>query len=130
MRNSTQSPAAYIKKPGPKAESKANSKAESQPDSKAKSGDEFKLSRASQLSTVQALQGQLTIKEQGRQSGVIQVSLQHKDPVLAARILNEVGSLYVRQNIDRKAPCRRSTAFQAAPNRSVSSGPVRLNTLW
>jgi tyrosine-protein kinase Etk/Wzc len=70
---------------------------------KAKSGEEFKLSRASQLSTVQALQGQLTIKEQGRQSGVIQVSLQHRDPVLAARILNEVGSLYVRQNIDRKA---------------------------
>ena len=68
-----------------------------------KPGLEFKLVRASQLSTVQALQGQLTIKEQGRQSGVIQVSLQHRDPVLAARILNEVGSLYVRQNIDRKA---------------------------
>ena len=66
-------------------------------------GKDFELKRVSSLSTAEALQRQLVIKEQGKQSGVIQVSLQHPDPVLAARILNEIGSLYVRQNINRKA---------------------------
>ena len=66
-------------------------------------GKDFELKRVSSLSTAEALQRQLVIKEQGKQSGVIQVSLQHPDPVRAARILNEIGSLYVRQNINRKA---------------------------
>jgi tyrosine-protein kinase Etk/Wzc len=68
-----------------------------------KPGAEFHLVRSSRLSITQALQGALTITEMGRQSGVIQASLEGSDPVSVARVLNEVGALFTRQNVERKA---------------------------
>ena len=68
-----------------------------------KAGASFYIVRGSLLSVTEGLQASLSIEEQGRQSGVIRVSLQGADPVLTARILNEVGTLYVRQNVERKA---------------------------
>ncbi|MDD3934907.1 polysaccharide biosynthesis tyrosine autokinase [Rhodoferax sp.] len=66
-------------------------------------GAEFYLSRASQLAETEQLQKDLNITEQGKQSGVISVSLEGTNPALTARTLNEIGSLYVRQNVERKA---------------------------
>lgn len=66
-------------------------------------GAEFYLGRASHLGQTQQLQRSLVITEQGRQSGVLNVSLEGSDPALAARTLNEIGALYVRQNVERKA---------------------------
>lgn len=68
-----------------------------------KSGATFYLVRSSRLKETEELQRNLKITEIGRQSGVISSSLEGSDPVEIARVLNEVGSLYVRQNIDRKA---------------------------
>ena len=68
-----------------------------------KPGAEFYITRSSHLEETEQLQEALNIAEQGKQSGVISISLQGKDPALTARTLNEIGALYVRQNVERKA---------------------------
>lgn len=68
-----------------------------------KPGAQFVLSRAPALATVEGLQSQLVLTERGRQSGVISASLQDTDPVRLARVLNAIGTQYVKQNIERKA---------------------------
>lgn len=66
-------------------------------------GAEFLVGKKSHLQVTEGLQQQLKIAEQGKQSGVLRASLQGADPELASRILNEIGQLYVRQNVERKA---------------------------
>ncbi len=66
-------------------------------------GAEFFVTAASRLGITEGLQNSMVISEKGKQSGVISTSLQGADPHLIARILNEVGTLYVRQNVERKA---------------------------
>lgn len=66
-------------------------------------GAEFNLSRRSRLTAIQGLQSSLRLAEKGRQSGVIDATLQGAEPQKLALILNEVGRQYVRQNVERKA---------------------------
>jgi tyrosine-protein kinase Etk/Wzc len=66
-------------------------------------GAQFYLQRFSELAVVEELQRALNIDEQGRQSGVIRTGLTGTDPVKIARSLNEIGILYVRQNVVRKS---------------------------
>ena len=68
-----------------------------------KPGAEFHLTRFFTLAVVEDLQKKLNISEQGKQSGVIATSLEGDDPRRIARVLNEIGALYVRQNVERKA---------------------------
>ena len=75
-------------------------------------GAEFRVSKKSHLQVTEALQKDLKIAEQGKQSGVLRASLEDDDPELASRILNEIGQLYVRQNVQRKAAeAEKSIAF-------------------
>lgn len=75
-------------------------------------GAQFLVSGRSQLSVTEALQKQLRIKEEGKSSGVLRVALEGADPQRIAAILNEVGGLYVRQNVERKsAEAEKSIAF-------------------
>ena len=75
-------------------------------------GAEFHLTRYSHLGVTEQLQRNLQIAEKGKQSGVINASLQGAEPARIARVLNEVGTLYVRQNIERKAAeAEKSIAF-------------------
>jgi tyrosine-protein kinase Etk/Wzc len=71
------------------------------------------LPGASSLLTVtEGLQRNLNIEEQGRQSGVLRASLEGIDPTRIAHVLNEIGSLYVRQNVERKsAEAEKSLGF-------------------
>ncbi|AOZ05343.1 polysaccharide biosynthesis tyrosine autokinase [Cupriavidus malaysiensis] len=79
---------------------------------KAKPGAVFKLVRNSRLKTLELLQDQLTIAEKGKQSGIIGASLDGRDRLLTAQILNEIGEEYVAQNIRRKsAEAEKSLAF-------------------
>ncbi len=68
-----------------------------------KAGADFNLVRRSRLTAVEGLQSSLKLAEQGRQSGVIDATLQGADPQKLALILNEIGRQYVRQNVERKA---------------------------
>ena len=65
-------------------------------------GAEFYLMRSSQLEVIEELQRSIQISEQGRQSGIISIRLAGDDPEKIAQTLNEIGSMYVRQNVARK----------------------------
>lgn len=66
-------------------------------------GAQFTVARASRLRAIETLQQRLQLSEQGRQSNVINVTLEDDDPQRLAGILNAVGAQYVRQNVERKA---------------------------
>ncbi len=70
---------------------------------KANAGATFMLERGSRLDAVEELQEKLKIAEKGKQSGVIGVTLEGKDPILTSAILNEIGREYIRQNVERKS---------------------------
>ena len=77
-----------------------------------KPGAEFNLVRFPKLAVIERLQHSLLIVEQGRQSGVIMTSLTGNDPEIIAQTLNEIGSMYVRQNVARKvAEAEKMLAF-------------------
>ena len=59
--------------------------------------------RFSKQLTLLSLQDGLKVVEKGKQSGVIDVSWKHPSPEKLTQLLNEIGRLYVRQNIERKA---------------------------
>jgi len=69
----------------------------------AKPGAQFRLVRFSRQLTLLSLQDGLKVVEKGKQSGVIDVSWKHPSPEKLTQLLNEIGRLYVRQNIERKA---------------------------
>jgi len=78
----------------------------------AKPGAMFTLVRHPTLAVVEGLQGSLSISERGKQSGIIGISLQGADPVKTAVTLNEIGHVYIGQNIDRKSEeAEKSLAF-------------------
>jgi tyrosine-protein kinase Etk/Wzc len=78
----------------------------------ARPGADFTLVRRSRLRAIETLQDRLKLVEKGRQSGVIDASLQGPDPELITLVLNEIGRQYVRQNIDRKsAEAEKTLAF-------------------
>ncbi|MEJ8825646.1 polysaccharide biosynthesis tyrosine autokinase [Variovorax humicola] len=66
-------------------------------------GAQFYVTRLFRLSVTEDLQKDLKITEEGKQSGVMRATLEGEDPRAVARLLNEIGALYVRQNIQRKA---------------------------
>jgi tyrosine-protein kinase Etk/Wzc len=66
-------------------------------------GAEFSVRRHSRLETVESLQSSLRLAEKGRQSGIIEATLQSSDPRQLSLILNQIGHEYVHQNVARKA---------------------------
>ncbi|KIQ16323.1 tyrosine protein kinase [Variovorax paradoxus] len=68
-----------------------------------KPGAQFQLVRSSTQKTLLALQDSLKVVEKGKQSGVLDVSWKNADPKKLTQLLNEIGTLYVRQNMERKA---------------------------
>ncbi|MET3917802.1 tyrosine-protein kinase Etk/Wzc [Variovorax sp. OAS795] len=69
----------------------------------AKPGAQFQLARYSKQLTLLALQDNLKVVEKGKQSGVLDVGWKSPSPEKLTQLLNEIGRLYVRQNIERKA---------------------------
>ncbi|AGU48366.1 putative tyrosine-protein kinase EpsB [Variovorax paradoxus B4] len=69
----------------------------------AKPGAQFQLARYSRQLALLSLQDNLKVVEKGKQSGVLDVSLKSPNPEKLTQLLNEIGRLYVRQNIERKA---------------------------
>ena len=68
----------------------------------AEPGGAFELVRNSKQLTLLGLQTDLRVIEKGKQSGVMDVSLQSGNRMQLTDVLNEVSRLYVRQNIDAK----------------------------
>ncbi|PNG55519.1 MULTISPECIES: polysaccharide biosynthesis tyrosine autokinase [unclassified Variovorax] len=68
-----------------------------------KPGALFNLYRYAKLPTTIGLQSSLVLQERGKNSGIVNVSLQDTDPFKLTRVLNAVGEQYVKQNVERKA---------------------------
>jgi tyrosine-protein kinase Etk/Wzc len=64
---------------------------------------EFNVIRFSRLKTITDLQANLDAQEKVKQSDVVVASLQGKNPFLIARVLNEIGREYIKQNVERKS---------------------------
>jgi tyrosine-protein kinase Etk/Wzc len=78
----------------------------------ARPGAQFLVQRSARLDSIEGLQRSLRIEEQGKQSGVIRVSLEGSDPEQLALTLNEIGLQYILQNEERRsASAQKALAF-------------------
>jgi tyrosine-protein kinase Etk/Wzc len=68
----------------------------------ARPGTRFKVMRANDLSAIAGFQSGITVTEQGKQTGVIQISLENTNPDKAAEIANALAQSYLRQHIESK----------------------------
>jgi len=63
----------------------------------------FVVRRASRLGAIRALQGRLSVSEQGEWSGILAISLKGPNPESIQRQVNEIANVYVRQNVERRS---------------------------
>jgi tyrosine-protein kinase Etk/Wzc len=70
---------------------------------RANPGARFQVVRHSHMDTIAGLQKAVVANEEGKDSGIIEVTYNNADPMLATNLLDQVTSLYVRQNVDRSA---------------------------
>ncbi|NWL79054.1 tyrosine-protein kinase [Pseudomonas taiwanensis] len=69
----------------------------------AHAGTQFSVTKQRRLTTILEYQEDLAATERGKESGIISISLESKDPVQAAKVLDEVSRLYVLQNVQRNS---------------------------
>jgi len=72
-------------------------------DLRGRKGDSFVLTLLPFAGAVAALQGGITVKEQGRMTSILRASYTHKDPVLARDVVNSLVQAYLGQNVALKA---------------------------
>lgn len=69
----------------------------------ARPGTEFELVRSRAQTTALDYQDRLKVGEAGKDSGIIYLSLEDADAQQATAVLDEIGRLYVRQNVERSS---------------------------
>lgn len=69
----------------------------------AKPGTEFLIGYVSRLKAITDLQEGLNVADQGKDTGILTLSLTGDDPVLVERIINSISENYLAQNIARQA---------------------------
>ncbi|WP_283628131.1 polysaccharide biosynthesis tyrosine autokinase [Shewanella baltica] len=78
----------------------------------ARPGTEFTLARKDRLNTILELQAALGASEKGKDSGIVNLSLESDKPSYAQRVLNKVAAIYVRRNVERNsAEAQKSLEF-------------------
>ncbi|UNK42206.1 polysaccharide biosynthesis tyrosine autokinase [Luteimonas sp. S4-F44] len=70
---------------------------------RANPGTRFKVTKLRRLDVVSGFQQSVSAAEQGRESGILQLSFEHPDPQFAETFLQAVASAYVRQNVERNS---------------------------
>ncbi|MEO7067509.1 MAG: polysaccharide biosynthesis tyrosine autokinase [Rhodanobacter sp.] len=66
-------------------------------------GAHFDVTRSRDLAVITKLQQDVNASEQGKDSGIIALTYNNADPVLAAKLLDQVSDIYVRNNVDRNS---------------------------
>ncbi|CAN7440208.1 polysaccharide biosynthesis tyrosine autokinase [Caballeronia sp. LjRoot31] len=78
----------------------------------ARPGTRFVVLRANDLDAIASFQSGITVVEQGKSTGVIQISLENGDPARAAEIANALADSYLHQHIESKqADAEKMLAF-------------------
>ena len=81
-------------------------------DLRGKPGAQYYVTRVSRQATVADLQSSLSLVERGKQSGIVNVTLQSANASQLVKVLNAIGAQYVRQNVERRAAeAQQSLAF-------------------
>ena len=70
---------------------------------RARPGAIFGLKMYSTLSKISGILGILTAAETKRQSGIIKLTFEDRNPAKAAQMLNSIANAYVRQNVSRRS---------------------------
>lgn len=68
---------------------------------RANPGTKFTVVRNPRLNTIMDYQKALDVSERGKDSGMIGLALENKNPTIAIQTLNEIARLYVQQNVER-----------------------------
>ncbi|WP_051481311.1 polysaccharide biosynthesis tyrosine autokinase [Paraburkholderia nodosa] len=68
----------------------------------ARPGTRFKVVRLNDLDAISGFQNAIQVQEQGKQTGVIDISLEDNDPEHAAAIANAVAQSYLREHVATK----------------------------
>ncbi len=69
----------------------------------AEPGTEFNISYVSKLKAITDLQEVLTVSDQGKDTGMLTLSLTGPDPLLLEKVLNNISNNYLTQNVARQA---------------------------
>ncbi|MBB1363378.1 polysaccharide biosynthesis tyrosine autokinase [Shewanella sp. SR44-4] len=78
----------------------------------ARPGTEFTITRQDRLNTILDLQVAIGASEKGKDSGIINLSLQSDNPSYAEKVLDKVAAIYVRRNVERNsAEAQKSLEF-------------------
>lgn len=78
----------------------------------ARVGTEFIILRKDRLNTILDLQAAIGASEKGKDSGIINLSLQSENPAYAEKVLDKVAGIYVRRNVERNsAEAQKSLEF-------------------
>ena len=64
-------------------------------------GTYFDVQKSSPLTAINGLYSQLEAAERGKDSGIIGLSFNHPDPIVAERVLEKITKAYVQQSVDR-----------------------------
>lgn len=67
----------------------------------ARPGTHFKVVRHNWLSALEQLSASLLVAERGKQTGILELTLQGRDPEQIADTLNAITTVYLRQNVER-----------------------------
>lgn len=70
---------------------------------KARPGTQFRLKKLSAESAIDDLRKRYVVKERGKKSGVLELSLVGPDPDEIGTVLDDILNTYVRQNVERRS---------------------------
>ena len=75
-------------------------------------GQKFELNKKSRLSAIDSFKGAFDVKEKGKKTGILEFSYQDIYPDRATKILNEIATTYLRQNVEqRNAEAQKTLEF-------------------
>ncbi|MGZ0018232.1 polysaccharide biosynthesis tyrosine autokinase [Nitrosomonas sp. wSCUT-2] len=70
---------------------------------KARPGTQFTLIRQSSNNAIRQLRNSLTVSEKGKNTGILELTLESDSAEYAIRVLNEIANIYVQQNVEYKS---------------------------
>ena len=75
-------------------------------------GQKFKIGKMERLDAIEAFKGAFNIKERGKKTGILEFSYQDIYPDRATKVLNEIATSYLRQNVEqRNAEAQKTLEF-------------------
>lgn len=77
-----------------------------------KAGQEFAITKKDRLPAIDAFKGAFEVKEKGKKTGILEFTYQDIYPDRATKVLNEIATSYLRQNVEqRNAEAQKTLEF-------------------